>query len=398
MCKPSKKTENNRAMVDDSKDLWVFDGGTGREIERRGGPFRQPEWSALALYEDPTLVRDIHQSFIKAGATAITTNTYAVVPFHLGQERYNKDREWLLQSAVEMALQAKGGRNNIQVLGSIPPISGSYQPGSFDESIAGPIIRDFLNAFRGKVDAIILETMGSAQEAKFALEQIYQSNIQLPVYLSFYVRNDARLLTGDTLKEAIDYLRQFDLLQPDRVPLVMINCCDINVIEDSLCELAMALDTCQFRIGAYPNAFSAPPSAAANVKAREVDGNVSPEVLQSLACKWIGAYGASVIGGCCGIGPDHITAVAQLKKEGLVLPATEPRIEPRPGDVLATEPHIEPRLDDGIAVESGGRSDDENIEPNTTRVACNVRGCGCGVQIGFGQQLLLCQHLDEADR
>ena len=31
----------------------ILDGGMGRELQRRGAPFRQPEWSALALIEAP---------------------------------------------------------------------------------------------------------------------------------------------------------------------------------------------------------------------------------------------------------------------------------------------------------------------------------------------------------
>ena len=31
----------------------ILDGGMGRELQRLGAPFRQPEWSALALMEGP---------------------------------------------------------------------------------------------------------------------------------------------------------------------------------------------------------------------------------------------------------------------------------------------------------------------------------------------------------
>lgn len=35
----------------------ILDGGLGRELARRGAPFRQPEWSALALIEAPETVK-----------------------------------------------------------------------------------------------------------------------------------------------------------------------------------------------------------------------------------------------------------------------------------------------------------------------------------------------------
>lgn len=31
----------------------ILDGGIGRELERQGAPFRQPEWSALTMMEAP---------------------------------------------------------------------------------------------------------------------------------------------------------------------------------------------------------------------------------------------------------------------------------------------------------------------------------------------------------
>ncbi len=68
--------------------ITLLDGGMGRELERMGAPFRQPEWSALPLIEGPDYVRRAHAAFIAAGAQVITTNSYAVVPFHLGAERF----------------------------------------------------------------------------------------------------------------------------------------------------------------------------------------------------------------------------------------------------------------------------------------------------------------------
>lgn len=38
----------------------ILDGGLGRELARRGAPFRQPEWSALALIEAPETVKEVH--------------------------------------------------------------------------------------------------------------------------------------------------------------------------------------------------------------------------------------------------------------------------------------------------------------------------------------------------
>jgi S-methylmethionine-dependent homocysteine/selenocysteine methylase len=298
--------------------LIIFDGGTGREIERQGGPFRQPEWSALALYEDPAIVQEIHESYIEAGATAITTNTYAVVPFHLGQERYQRDVKRLLKLALDLAVQAKGDREDVLILGSIPPICGSYEPDSFDEAVAGPILKDFLDAFRGsKVDVLLLETVGSIREAEYYLKEIQRAALGLPVWLSFCIESDTgfekppHLLTGDTLTKAVESLSSNMLLRPEDVPVVLVNCCDMRLVEDSVRELCAALVDTNIRVGAYPNAFSIPPPNAANHTLRPVDFNITPEVMRKNVMRWIDA-GATVFGGCCGVEPDHIRAISTL--------------------------------------------------------------------------------------
>ena len=69
-----------------NSEITLLDGGMGKELRRIGAPFRQPEWSALALMEAPELVVQAHNNFIEAGAQMIITNNYAVVPYHLGDD------------------------------------------------------------------------------------------------------------------------------------------------------------------------------------------------------------------------------------------------------------------------------------------------------------------------
>ena len=76
----------------------ILDGGLGRELKAMGAPFRQPEWSALALMEGPHFVRAAHEAFIDAGADIITTNSYAVVPFHIGEATFQERAGELLSS------------------------------------------------------------------------------------------------------------------------------------------------------------------------------------------------------------------------------------------------------------------------------------------------------------
>ena len=59
----------------------ILDGGMGIYLRESGAPFKQPEWSALALIEAPETVKNTHRAYVDAGADIITTNSYALVPF-----------------------------------------------------------------------------------------------------------------------------------------------------------------------------------------------------------------------------------------------------------------------------------------------------------------------------
>lgn len=69
----------------------ILDGGMSRELLRLGAELKQPEWSALALINAPDIVRKVHQEFIAAGSEVVTTNSYALVPFHIGEDRFWKE-------------------------------------------------------------------------------------------------------------------------------------------------------------------------------------------------------------------------------------------------------------------------------------------------------------------
>ena len=341
-------------------NLWILDGGTGREIEACGGPFRQPEWSALALYEDPDVVKRVHSNFINAGANGIITNSYACVPFHLGTERYEKDHKHLLDLSVNLAYQAVQTQKDeaiekptTKILGSIPPLCGSYEPEKFDPVVASPILQHFLNAYSSTesktpvVDVLLLETIGSIAEARFYLENIIaykdikstkeESNSKQrqqeqqtkipPVWLSFCIKSDygfdqsPALLTNDTLTTALEDLTNDKLLERANVQAIMVNCCDVRIVTPALVELREAITkkngstrASTIQLGACPNAFSIPPPDAANHTLRQVDYNITPELFQKYAEEWINKCGASIIGGCCGIGPQHIAALREIDK------------------------------------------------------------------------------------
>ena len=71
--------------------ITILDGGMGRELERSGAPFRQPEWSALALIEAPETVARVHEGYIKAGAQVIQPIGEVLTQTNIGPRLATRD-------------------------------------------------------------------------------------------------------------------------------------------------------------------------------------------------------------------------------------------------------------------------------------------------------------------
>ena len=147
--------------------LHLLDGGMGRELLRRGAPFAQPEWSALALMQAPATVQEVHAAYITAGAETLTTNSYALVPFHIGEERFHARAGELAALAGKLARQAvTASGKNVTIAGSLPPLFGSYRPDLFDPARAAEIARPLIDGQAPYTDLWLAETQSSIAEVR----------------------------------------------------------------------------------------------------------------------------------------------------------------------------------------------------------------------------------------
>jgi hypothetical protein len=294
--------------------MWVLDGGTGRELKRIGAPFQQPEWSALALLQAPHFVTRVHESYVAAGARVITTNSYAVVPFHIGEERFAQQGATLAALAGRLAREvADRTPGRVQVAGSLPPICGSYRAEWFDADFARPILRSLVTALRPYVDHWQAETLSSINEARLVREVIGQDG--LPLWISYTLDDqaaagDPRLRSGERVSEAVAVALELG------AAAILFNCSQPEVMADAVDATMAALTSspqahaASVRIGVYANAF--PPQgseAEANSTLHEIRKDLTPEGYLAFAQQWA-KRGASIIGGCCGIGPEHIAALS----------------------------------------------------------------------------------------
>lgn len=288
--------------------LLILDGGTGRELARSGAPFRQPEWSALALIEGPEFVSAVHRAYVAAGADVITTNSYAVVPFHIGEERFAQAGAALAALAGKLAREvADAAGRKVHVAGSLPPVCGSYRPDLVDLDRARPILEVLVTALAPSVDHWLAETLSSLVEARLAASLTAPTG--KPLWFSFTLEDEQpaaepALRSGESVREAARLAAELG------AEALLFNCSQPEVMEAAVRAAGAELGPdSPIRIGVYANAF--PPMSAdaeANSALCPIREDLTPEGYGRFAAAWSKA-GASILGGCCGIGPEHIAAL-----------------------------------------------------------------------------------------
>lgn len=290
----------------------VLDGGMGRELKRMGAPFRQPEWSALALMEAPETVVAAHRAFIEAGAEVITTNSYAVVPFHIGEERFAQDGARLAALSGELARQAANEEaqrsgHRITVAGSLPPLFGSYRPDLFDPARAPAMLAILVEALLPSVDHFLAETQSCIAEALAACAAVRPTG--KAIWVSFTLRDEGdesglpALRSGESVAQAVAAVRDAG------AAAVLFNCSLPEVMGPAVDVARSVLGDAGLPIGVYANAFPEKTvDAAANEGLSDLRDDVGPLRYRDFGRDWR-RRGARIIGGCCGIGPDVICAL-----------------------------------------------------------------------------------------
>lgn len=293
-----------------TKTITVLDGGMGRELARIGAPFRQPEWSALALTEGPEWVLQAHRNFIDAGAEVIITNSYAVVPFHIGEARFAAEGFDLAATAGRLARTAVNGATpSVLVAGSLPPLFGSYLPELFDADDASRIIDPLIAGMHSYVDVWLGETLGSIAEARAVRAALDRSETDpRPLWIS-YTLADAGVGTLRSGESVVDAVRAaVDL----GAGAVLFNCCQAESISAAV-ETTARIVGSNVRFGGYANRFATAHTdgGQANEELSAFRDDLDPVDYAYFVRRWID-LGATLVGGCCGMGPDHIAKIARL--------------------------------------------------------------------------------------
>lgn len=282
----------------------VIDGGTGTEIQRRGGAMDSDTWCAEANRTAPGVVAAVHRAYVEAGAELVIANTFATSPLLFSHAGRGVEVAELDRRAVALAREAADGR--VPVAASIstmrPVLAGSDRnqlavtwPEAEVRRLYGAKAATLVAA---GAEVLVMEMMRDTDYARWATEAALATGV--PVWVGVSVERDGP--DGDLVgwgrpdcpaEAVIDGLAA---LGPDLMA----------VMHSSVADTGPALDLVRARfagpIGAYPESghFTMPDWAFASL---------TPAELVEAAAGWVAA-GASLVGGCCGITPEHIAALA----------------------------------------------------------------------------------------
>ncbi len=292
--------------------LFVLDGGLGSELEGRGYDIGSSLWSADLIVNNPAALREVHLAYLEAGARCITTASYQASIGGLQKLGYSEAqaKDIILQS-VNLARQAieqfvarhPGLDYQPLVAASIGPYGAALADGSEYRGNYGLSI-EALKAFhetrlhwvdQSEADLIAIETIPDLTEASALAELLV--DIQTPTWVSFCCADDSHLHDGHLLSDAaalfVDLPAVFGL---------GINCTPPRHIGGLIAALKTIAE--DKLIVVYPNS-----GADYDARLKSWTGQETAAEFAELAGQWQ-ASGASMIGGCCRIGPQQIAALS----------------------------------------------------------------------------------------
>ena len=291
-------------------EIILLDGGVGQELfKRRTGP-ASPLWATQVMIDEPDLVETVHRDFIAAGARIITVNTYAVTPQKLArtgkQDRFDELQHTAL-AAARRARERSG--HDVRIAGCLPPLAGSYRTElTPSDTIGLATYRRIVAAEARHVDLFLCETMVSCRETRMATTAAVESGLPVWTALTVDESDGTRLRSGEPVTDAAT------VAVDAGAEAVLINCSN----PESTTAALPSLTKCGVPFGAYANGFVTvdPVYPGRTIDILDARDDLDPDCYVRHVRDWI-AVGATIVGGCCEIGPAHIAALARhLVTEG----------------------------------------------------------------------------------
>jgi len=288
------------------KELLILDGACGTSIQNMDLP--DSVWDGNEGCNEylcvtvPDRITEMHLSFLRAGADIIETNTFGGTRIVLG--------EYGLQDRVREINTAavKAARKAVEIHGA-GWVAGSVGPGTKLPSLGHITVDDLAAAYREQIEAladagvdlIILETAQDILQLKTVLVSCFdvleEKKAEIPVMVSVTIESTGTMLAGTDIAAAAAIIEPFPVFS------FGLNCA--TGPEDMLSSIRWLSHNWPGRISCLPN------QGLPEIIDGKTTYPMTPDAYAGELRTFIGDWGVSLAGGCCGTTAEHIAKLKQ---------------------------------------------------------------------------------------
>ena len=285
-------TKRSQRFLDQLQDkVFVCDGAMGTMLYSQGIPITQCfEELNLSM---PSLVKEVHEAYRKAGAEILEANTFGANPRRLATYGLGEKCREINRAGVRLARECAG--EEVLVAGAVGPLGVRLEPlGPLTAAEAREAFADQLEALADAgADLILFETFYDLDELREAIAAA-RAVCDLPVLAQVTIDDDGNMLSGTNPE---DFTRKLLATGADAIGL---NC---SVGPKVMLETIQRMAPLSSRpLAAQPNA-----GLPMNIGGRNIY-LCSPEYMAGYVGPFI-RNGVKLVGGCCGTTPEYIRAV-----------------------------------------------------------------------------------------
>ena len=303
-------------------DLVFLDGAVGTELQARGVAMDDDAWCGRAMLTDPDIVRGVHADYIDAGADVVTANTFGTNRFTLAPAGLADRFEEINRKAVALAREARdaAGRE-ASIAGSLstmPGLAHIPQAPSPDEA-AGDYRRLADLLAEAGCDLILCEMMMKPGHAEAAVDAARATGLPVWVGVSAHaVEGGARTYPAPLGLEpgrSTDDVGELQSADSERElagfarGLLADGAAAAGVMHSEVEDTGPCLDVLK-TVWSGPLLAYAHSGRFAPPDWRFVDV-IAPDAYAEAAAGWVAEQGVGIVGGCCGLGVEHIRALVE---------------------------------------------------------------------------------------
>ena len=321
--------ERSEALLDEMKNrVIIADGAMGTMLQDAAPTMEDFQGlegcNEILNVTRPDIIQGIHDAYFDTGVDCVETNTFGANWSNLSDYEIDDRIEELAKAGAEIArasaedYESRDGRMR-WVLGSMGP--GTKLP-SLGHTTYDHLKQTFaiqaLGLIRGGADAFMIETSQDLLQTKAAINgckmAMVETGVRLPLFVEVTVETTGTMLMGSEINAALT------ALEPLEIDMIGLNCATgPQEMSEHLRQLSQHS---RIPVMVMPNAGL--PVLTANGAKYPLD----PEGLATAHEQFVKEFGLTLVGGCCGTTPEHMSAV--VKRLGGKTPALRTP-QPDPG-------------------------------------------------------------------